>query len=169
MGMRIKLVQLIESNEGQETMSEEWGEWTSYNYDWMFSKSGLRSLSASVAAIGLPKQMLADSQGKLLLADFVKNARQLDTMIFTFPIQKEEASRLPFVESFDEELEFFYFTVGVDGIVTDFCKDALNYLKNRVEKAGSSMEPVQIIPPSVEIKSDDPLQLTNPAELEIKE
>ncbi len=107
MGMNIKLVQLIESNEGQETMTEEWGEWNSYNYDWMFSKSGLRSLTGSVAAIGLPKYMLADSEGKLLLDDFVKNAQLLGTMVFTFPLQTDTHMRVPFVNSFDEELEFF--------------------------------------------------------------
>jgi glycerophosphoryl diester phosphodiesterase len=169
MGMNIKLVQLIESNEGQETMSEEWGEWTSYNYDWMFSKSGLRALSGSVAAIGLPKHMLADSRGKLLLADFIENAHQLDTMIFTFSVEKDEHTRVPFVNNFDEELEFFYFTVGVDGIVTDFCKDALHYLKNRSEKPTSPIKPVQVIPPSMEITIDNPLQLTSPAGLEVKE
>jgi len=169
MGMAIKLVQLIESNEGQETMSEEWGEWTSYNYDWMLSKSGLRALSASVAAIGLPKHMLADSDGKMLLADFVENAHQLNTMIFTFSVQKDEYTRVPFANSFDEELEFFYFTVGVDGIVTDFCKDALHYLKNRTEKPISPIEAGQLVPPPVEITTDDPLQLTSPAGLELKE
>ena len=169
MGMSIKLVQLIESNEGQETMTEEWGEWTSYNYDWMFSKSGLRSLSSSVAAIGLPKYLLADSYGKLLLADFVDNAHQLNTMIFTFPVQKEETARLPFVKSFDEELEFFYFTVGVDGIITDFCKDALDYLENRVDKASSPVESEQPVLPSVEFGMDDPLQLTSPVTREAKE
>jgi len=171
MGMDIKLLQLIESNEGQENMVEEWGEWNSYNYDWMFSKSGLRSLTGSVAAIGLPKYMLADSQGKLLLDDFVKNAQQLGTMVFTFPIGKNDATRVPFTRSFDEELEFFYFTVGVDGVITDFCKDALDYLKKREENptAPFTLEQTETVPPSVEISTDDPLQLTSPLEFEFKE
>jgi glycerophosphoryl diester phosphodiesterase len=169
MGMGIKLVQLIESNEGQETMTEEWGEWTSYNYDWMFSKSGLRSLTSSVAAIGLPKHMLADSRGNLLLTDFVENAHHLNTMIFTFSVQKDEYSQVPFVNSFEEELEFFYFSAGVDAIVTDFCKDALHYLKNRPEKPVYPIEPARDIPPSVELIPDDPLQITSPVKLERKE
>ncbi|HIQ37303.1 MAG TPA: glycerophosphodiester phosphodiesterase [Desulfocapsa sulfexigens] len=166
MGMSIKLVQLIESNEGQETMVEEWGEWRSYNYDLMFFKSGLRSLSRTVAAIALPKYMLVDSEGKLLRNDFVKNAQQLGTMIFTFPVQKDERMRLPFVHSFDEELEFFYFTVGVDGIITDFCRDALDFLKNRVEKPVVLIDTEQVIPPSMEITPEDPLQLTSPLTLD---
>jgi glycerophosphoryl diester phosphodiesterase len=166
MGMSIKLVQLIDSNEGQETMVEEWGEWRSYNYDLMFFKSGLRSLSRNVAAIGLPKYMLVDSEGKLLRNDFVKNAQQLGTMVFTFPVQKDDNMRLPFIHSFDEELEFFYFTVGVDGIITDFCKDALDFLKTRVDKPAVPIDSVQVIPPSIEITAEDPLQLTSPRTLD---
>lgn len=169
MGMAIQLVQLIESNEGQETMTEEWGKWVSYNYDWMFSKSGLRALTSSVAAIGLPKQLLADPDGKVLLASFVENAHQLNTRIFTFPVEKDEQTRMAFAESFEEELEFFYFTVGVDGIVTNFCKDALHYLQNRPEKSVNLIDPTQSGSPSVKLTSEDPLQLTSPAALGPKE
>jgi len=169
MGMQIKLVQLIESNDGQETKTDEWGEWSSYNYDWMFSKSGLRSLAVSVAAIGLPKSMLVDSKGKLLLDDFVKNAQLLGTMVFTFPVQKDTPLRVPFLKTFDEELEFFYFTAGVDGIITDFSKDALHYLNNRAKEHVLQVAPEESVSPSVEIMSDDPLQLTNPVEVESKE
>ncbi len=171
MGMPLQLVQLIESNEGEENMVEEWGELKSYNYDWMFSKSGLRSLAGSVAAIALPKYMLADSDGKLLLNDFVRNSQQLGTMIFTFPVQKEKNNRVPFLNSFDEELEFFYFTAGVDGIITDYCKDTLFFLKNRVEQPAATLaaEPEETVPPSMEIISSDPLQLTSPLEFEVEE
>jgi len=170
MGMNLNLVQMIESNQGQEMMQEEWGEWNSYNYDWMFSKSGLRALTGSVAAIGLPKHMLTSPTGKPLLADFVANAHQLQTMIFTYTVQKEEQGRLPFVNSFAEELEFFYFTIGVDGIVTDFCKDALFFLKNRSEKAVDQSDALKLVPPSVEIVAPgDPLQLTSPAQFDFKE
>lgn len=169
LGMDIKLVQLIESNEGQENMVEEWGEYSSYNYDWMFSKSGLRSLTGSVAAIGLPKHMLADSEGKPLLEDFVKNAQQLGTMIFAYPIQKDQEKRVPFVRSFEEELEFFYFTVGVDAVITDFCKDALDFIQDRVEKPDSSAVLIETEVPSMDVISDNPLQLSSPLESEFKE
>ncbi len=172
--MSIKLVQLIESNEGRETMIKEWGEWASYNYDWMFSNTGLRSLAGSVAAIGLPKEMLVDSQGQLKLDIFVKNAHLLGTMIFTFPIQKDASTRLPFVKSFEEELEFFYFTANVDGVITDFCGDAVEYLKNRTEAPqlqNAEESAVPVIPvsppapaPAVRQSFNDPLQLTSPLE-----
>ncbi len=170
--MRLKLVQLIDTAEGQEHMVEEWGEYHSYNYDWMFSNTGQRTLARSVTAIGLPKYMLVDTQKKLLLESFVTNVQDLDTMIFTFPVQRDEQSRLPFAKSFEEELEFFYFTVGVDGVFTDFCKDASNYLQKRVEvPEDQSMEgelPLTLPNgPTVRL-GNDPLQLTSPLESELE-
>ncbi|HIP39385.1 MAG TPA: glycerophosphodiester phosphodiesterase [Desulfocapsa sulfexigens] len=169
MHMSIKLVQLIESNEGQENMVEEWGQWHSYNYDWMFSNSGLRSMAGTVAAIALPKFMLADSHGKLLLESFVENSHQLGLMLFTYPVQKDDTARVPFVRSFEEELGFFYFTAGIDGIITDFCGDAVEYLKNLHDTPAVQPKQDKSVPPSVEMIINDPLQLTNPTELELKE
>lgn len=156
--MPINLVQLIDSPEGSENMVEEWGEYKNYNYDWIFSNSGLHALTTSVTAIALPKYMLVDAKGALKLERFVKNAQKLGTMVFTFPVQDEEQTRLPFVRSFSEELEFFYFTVGVDGILTDFCKSASSFLDNRIA-------PLQT--PSEE-ETTDPLHLTTPFSSEMR-
>lgn len=158
-GMAVQLVQLIEFNDGEETKTEEWGEWISYNYDWMFSKSGMRALNSSVAAIGLPKEMISSPEGVLLLPDFISTAHQLGTMIFTFSVEKDEVTRMPFADSFEEELEFFYFTANVDAVVTTYCKDTLHYLQNR------AVAPI-LVPNSTEQNAKDPLHLTNPAELQ---
>ncbi len=132
--MRLKLIQLIDSNEGEENMAKEWGEFTGYNYDWMFSKSGLRSISRYAAGIGLHKSMLTDSSGTLLLSHFFEDTHQLGMDIYTFSGDDNSHSLLPFVNSFTEELEFLYFTAGVDTIITGYCRDTLYFLKNRTEK-----------------------------------
>lgn len=162
MKMSLQLMQLLEGNQGQEAMVEEWGKWSSYNYDWMLSKSGLRALSGYVSAIGLPQQMLVTPQGQLLLPEFIKNAHQLDTMIFTFSSPSAGEDLPPFVSSLNEELEFFYFTVGVDAIVTDFCGDASNYLRDRTQSPVSATGASQTLPPSSGLTINDPLQLTRP-------
>ncbi|MBU1232786.1 MAG: glycerophosphodiester phosphodiesterase [Proteobacteria bacterium] len=135
MGMSVKLIQLIDSNEGSEIMVEEWGELVSYNYDWMFSKSGLRSLKGYAAGIGLNKSMLADDTTTLLRPNFVEDAHQLGMFVYTLAGQKEAQPMVPFVNSLDKEFDFFYFTVGVDGIVTDFCGEGVRFLKNRSQNA----------------------------------
>ncbi len=159
--MTINLVQLIDIPEGTENMVEEWGKYHSYNYDWIFSNTGLHTLAASVTAIALPKYMLVDAKGTLKLESFVTNAQKLGTMIFTFPVQDDKQTRVPFVRSFTEELEFFYFTVGVDGILTDFCKDASDFLNQRIEPR--TLPPTEDpLVPTNDRKAIDPLQLTTP-------
>ncbi|MBU0947024.1 MAG: glycerophosphodiester phosphodiesterase [Proteobacteria bacterium] len=158
MGMAIKLIQLIDSNEGTETMVEEWGALVSYNYEWMFSKSGLRSLKRYADGIGLHKSMLADNRGMLLLPGFIDNIHQLGMLAYTLPEEQEGQSMAPFVNSSNEELDFFYFTVGVDGIMTGFCGEAVRFLKDRPQKVDSATEenttpaaagsvPLQLPPP----------------------
>jgi glycerophosphoryl diester phosphodiesterase len=162
--MQIKLVQVIDQPDGREYMVKEWGEYRSYSYDLLFSNSGLRALAGSVAAIALPKYMLADEQGKLKHVNFINNAQKLGTMIFTFPVQKESQTRLAFSKSFTEELEFLYFTVGVDGIFTDYCDDVSRFLKNRVQTPAVAADEESLLPERVPAtKADDPLNLTSPS------
>lgn len=161
MGMSIKLIQLIDSNQGTETMVEEWGDLVSYNYDWMFSKSGLRSLKRYAAGIGLSKFMLTDDKGTLLLPGFIENVHQLGMTIYTLPTPQEGQSRLPFVDSFEEELAFFYFTMGVDGIMTDFCGDAVRFLKNRDQNLPTLPEKNS----PTALAEEDPLQLPHAPQL----
>jgi len=163
--MQIKLVQLIDQPDGQESMVEEWGEYQSYNYDLLFSNSGLRALAGSVAAIALPKDMLVDSHGQLQRASFLNNARKLGTLIFTFPVQKDAETRLAFGGSFEEELEFLYYTVGVDGIVTDYCDDVSRFLNNRVQTQQNNSDDATLFPPTTPLATD-PLNLTNPFDME---
>jgi len=164
--MQLKLVQLIDRSEGQESMIEEYGKWVPYNYELLFFNTGLRALSKAVIAIGLPKDMLVDSEKNLRHERFIINAHRLGTQIFTFGIHKDTEDRLPFVRNFEEELEFFYFTVGVDGIFTDFCLDASNYLKERAKTPLSPLEEMgQPDPPT---RANDPLQLTTSAPFEME-
>ncbi len=163
-GIVAKLVQLVDTSDGQENLEEEWGKWNSYNYDWMFTKSGLRSLAGTVVAIALPKNMLVDTNGELLLDGFVKNAQQLGLMVFTFSVQKEDESRVLFTNSFDEELQFFYFSAGIDGIITNYYRDVLDFLKNRTLSPAVSGTHAETVPPSAVTKQNntDPLGLTAP-------
>ncbi|MBW6521236.1 MAG: glycerophosphodiester phosphodiesterase [Desulfoarculaceae bacterium] len=151
--MELKLIQLIDDNSGHETKVLQWGEWVSYNYDWVSSKSGLRTLSAYIAGIGLDKSMLVDQAGNLLRPELVSDAHSLGLVVHPYTFRREKESLPPYVASFEDLLEFFYFQVGVDGLFTDHCGDAVHFLQNRppapaaaaavetaVEGEGSTME-----------------------------
>ncbi|MDD3815481.1 MAG: glycerophosphodiester phosphodiesterase [Desulfocapsaceae bacterium] len=137
--MNLKLIQLIDDNNGNETKSLQWGEWINYNYDWITSKSGLRTLSSYIAGIGMDKSMLVDNAGNLLLPDLVSDAHSLGMVVHPYTFRREKESVPPYVGTFDELLEFFYFKVGVDGVFTDYCGDAVVFLQNRA--SGSAAEP----------------------------
>lgn len=130
--MNLKLIQLIDDNNGNETKSLQWGEWVNYNYDWITSKSGLRTLSAYVAGIGMDKSMLVDKAGNLLLPELVNDAHSLGMVVHPYTFRREKESVPPYVATFEELLEFFYFKVGVDGVFTDYCGDAVLFLQKRV-------------------------------------
>ncbi len=143
--MELKLIQLVGENTGDETKVLEWGEWVHYNYDWILSKSGLRSLSSFIAGIGLDKSMLVDETGKLLRPTFISDAHSLGMVVHAYTFRREKESLPPYIPpsaaSFEALLEFFYFKVGVDGIFTDYCGDAVLFLQKRVEPPALPAEP----------------------------
>lgn len=149
MQMEMKLIQLIDDNNGLETKILQWGEWINYNYDWISSKSGLRTLSAYISGIGMDKSMLVDEAGNLLRPELVSDAHSLGMVVHPFTFRREKESLPRYAATFEDLLEFFYFKVGVDGVFTDHCGDAVLFLQNRppepaaepvVEGSGSETE-----------------------------
>ena len=157
LGMELKLIQLIDDNDGHETKSLEWGEWVNYNYDWILSKSGLRTLSISVAGIGMNKSMLVDEAGNLRHPALVGDAHSLGLVVHAYTFRREKESLPSYAPEFEALLEFFYFKVGVDGVFTDYCGDAVRFLHARpsapapVAAAGSvggeSLPPQPVVAP----------------------
>lgn len=138
LGMELKLVQLIDDNSGNETKSLEWGEWVNYNYDWILSKSGLRALASYVSGIGVEKSRLVDETGKVLLPELVNDAHNLGMEVHAYTFRREKESLPPYVADFDGLLEFFYFKLGVDGLFTDYCGDAVQFLRRRASATSAA-------------------------------
>jgi glycerophosphoryl diester phosphodiesterase len=168
--MNLKLIQLIDDNNGDETKSLQWGEWINYNYDWITSKSGLRTLSSYIAGIGMDKSMLVDKAGNLLLPELVSDAHSLGMVVHPFTFHREKELLTSYVTTFEELLEFFYFKVGVDGVFTDHCGDAVLFLQNRVP--ATAVEPAaepavegdvrEILPAQPTVAPDLPLSPVMP-------
>jgi glycerophosphoryl diester phosphodiesterase len=135
--MDLKLVQLIDDNNGNETMMLEGGEWIEYNYDWMSSNSGLRALSGIVAGIGMNKSMLVDEAGNLLHPTLVDDAHTLGMVVHPWTFRREKEVLPPYAADFEGLLDFFYFKVGVDGVFTDYCGDVVSFLQKTVREPGS--------------------------------
>ncbi|MFH2123034.1 MAG: glycerophosphodiester phosphodiesterase [Pseudomonadota bacterium] len=159
--MDLKLIQLVDDNNGNETKSLQWGEWINYNYDWLTSKSGLRTLSSYIAGIGMDKSMLVDKAGNLLLPELVSDAHSLGMVVHPYTFRREKESLPPYVSTFEEFLEFFYYKVGVDGVFTDHCGDAVTFLHNRIP--ATAAEPAvegdgrEILPEQSTVSPEQPL------------
>jgi glycerophosphoryl diester phosphodiesterase len=80
----IGIMQLIDDNDSGQAMRLERGTWLPYNYDWLFTNSGLRSISDHVDAIGLAPALLADDRQAALL-DFIGDTRLLGIPLIVSP------------------------------------------------------------------------------------
>ena len=154
--MDLKLVQLIDDNNGHETKSLQWGEWVNYNYDWISSNSGLRALSAFISGIGMDKSMLVDESGNLLRPELVSDAHSLGMVVHPYTFRREKESVPPYAASFEALLDFFYFKVGVDGVFTDFCGDAVLFLQKKVPGADAAPVHTEKLPLRPTVVPEEP-------------
>ena len=104
--VEIKLVQGIDRKAGQETMRKKRGTWYSYNYDWLFTRLGLRVLAGYATGISLKEAAITDEQ---TLTRLVTDSHGLKMKVY---VELEDAQL-----SLPEKLfEYYFFTHGVDGL-----------------------------------------------------
>jgi len=80
--MNLPLVQMIDDNTGNKVMVREGTTWKPYNYDWMFTFSGLHVLAAYAQAIALPEDMVIDAFGSRLLTGYLQQVRSYGILIY---------------------------------------------------------------------------------------
>ncbi len=118
-GVDLKIFQLIEENSGKETQHFELGRWLNYNYDWLYTKFGLKAVSAYADMISLSHDFLISDTGDLLHQEYVEDAHILGLKIIVNPVD-QVADELPdFATSFESFLELCLFTAGTDGLITE--------------------------------------------------
>ncbi len=133
--MNVKLVQLIAENEWQETLAKNNdGSWSPYDYQWMHTADGLKKLATIVDGIGPSYSMLVKVDHESTAVDILPMtaaAHAAGLQIHPYPFRRDEGQLPAYVDSFDGLLEYFLFTVGVDGVFTDFPDLAVKYLQAR--------------------------------------
>lgn len=114
---QIGIIQLIDVNDSNQAMRLELGVWRPYNYDWLFTNSGLRSIADHVDAIGLSPALLSDA-GQARLLDFIGDARLLGIPLIVSPadplLDPGQSSPEEIKTTLDQVLADDYF----DGLVT---------------------------------------------------
>ncbi|NBB75916.1 MAG: hypothetical protein GVY02_00935 [Bacteroidetes bacterium] len=77
--LQVQLIQGIDHEEGRETMRKRRGRWQDYNYDWMFTRLGLRVLSGYAHGLALrnPERMTRQK-----LQTYISDIQGLEMKIF---------------------------------------------------------------------------------------
>lgn len=115
----LKIFQLIEENSGVETQRFERGRWLHYNYDWLYTKFGVKAVSAYADMISLRPDFLVSGTGDLLHQEYVEDAHILGLKIIIHPIDYLAESLPAFSANLESYLEFCLFTAGADGLITE--------------------------------------------------
>ncbi len=133
----LKILQLTEEKSGTETRRFERGRWLPYDYDWLYTKFGLKAASAYADMISLMPDFLVSKSGDLLNQQYIEDAHILSMTVIIQPIDQYADSLPGFSTSFESLVELYLFTAGADGTVTE--KDALirEILENRAPENGS--------------------------------
>ena len=147
--MSMKTLQLIETNKGTETMRLERGKWLPYNYDWLFTKFGLKSLSTFADAIGFPPETAITADKKLRLTEYFQDAHLLGLQLLAYPFD-QFASPLPdFAATYTDLAAFCLFEAGFDGLLTRKERILRDHLARRQveieEETENPKSPIEIL------------------------
>lgn len=157
----VGIIQLIDTNDGGETMRFELGRWQSYNYDWLFTKFGLKSISAYTDAIGLsPWHVTAEDGGN---DDYLEDARLLGISILSYPVDPLLDNPVPLGADEAALINHLLFSANFDGLMTCRYQTVVDILERRQAPAEINDEAHSDIDRLIEKLEQSDLDLTFPS------
>lgn len=132
----LNLFQLIEDNSGEQTQRFERGRWLHYNYDWLYTKFGLKAVSAYADMISLKPDFLVSASGDLLHQEYIEDAHILGLKIIVDSVDHLAQSPPAFSESFESFIEFCLYTAGADGLITQNERSIREFIRKRSAEDG---------------------------------
>lgn len=84
------LIQMIDSNNGQETMQQQLNGWQPYNYDWLFTNTGLRMVASYAQAIGLPLPIVAANNGISEGDSYLGKIQPFGLQLFVYDVTNDD-------------------------------------------------------------------------------
>lgn len=117
--LNIPLIQLIDNNDGHETKRRSSSKLSPYSYDWLYTNSGLKIVSSYASIIALPTDRVADTDGNLLLTDYIASVHGLGLGVFVFPADKLNKKLPHYADTYTALLNFYLEKVNLDGLYTN--------------------------------------------------
>lgn len=140
-GVNFPLIQMIGDNSGNETKQKQADKWQPYNYDWLFTNTGLRIVKSYAAAIGIPLDTFGSTEQDSSFISYLQKSHGYDLQIFVYSSLSKEPGPI----TIDEITTVVTTKQGeklIDGIYTyDFGK-SLKYAQYLAVK-----EPTQEVQP----------------------
>lgn len=130
--MEVKLVQLIAETDWNETMVYQGNEAVSYSYDWMFESGAMKKIAEYADVISPWRPMIVrneSTKARLVITDMVKEAHESGMEVHPYTFRLDPGKIPRYASSFENMLDIFFYTVGVDGVFTDFPDRAVNFLR----------------------------------------
>jgi len=116
--MDLPLIQLIGNNDGKETKQKTPGAYIPYNYDWLYTNSGLKMVAGYADVIGLTGEKVVDDDGNLLLTDSINVSHKYGMAVFVTSLDRQTGRLAAFNDSFYSLLSFYLQNVEMDGFYT---------------------------------------------------
>jgi glycerophosphoryl diester phosphodiesterase len=150
--VQVQLIQAIDSEDGNETMRMKRGRWIGYNYEWIFTRLGLRVVSGYAAALALQDvERISESRLKSFIAD--SQGLKLQIFIDTAQLVPDEQERY---------LNRLFFELNADGLSTSNPGELRKFLDSQQTAEGENSE---IITPIQQEDSPPPALLSDPEKL----
>ena len=117
---QLPLIQLIGLNDGAEARQKEFGSWQPYNYDWLFTNSGLRFITSFASGIAIDSARITGINGELLLKDYMASSHRYGLKVFALKVNTKDNQVPVFVSQ--------YLVSGIlDGIYTNSTQPTIDY------------------------------------------
>jgi glycerophosphoryl diester phosphodiesterase len=123
-GMDLPLIQLIGNNDGKETRRKTPDAYSPYNYDWLYTNSGLKMIAGYADVIGLAGDRVVDNGGKLLLSSYISASHRYGMAVFITSLNSRTGQFPAFADSFYSLLSFYLQNVDLDGFYTESYTEA---------------------------------------------
>ncbi|MGL6064120.1 MAG: glycerophosphodiester phosphodiesterase [Fusobacteriaceae bacterium] len=132
LGMDIKLVQLIAYNDWEETMEKnEEGKWINYDYNWMFTSEGVKTIARYADGIGPAWYMLIDDiaskKNDIKITTLVNYISHENLELHPYTVRKDALPK--YFDNINQMYDAIFTKAKATGVFTDFPDLGVEYLK----------------------------------------